>query len=105
MSSTELPRHIVDRFERRWAQKLEQQARAWKSVRSESPRLPIEASPSFDGCSARGRHKNQLEGLRLLLPIRRANSSRKSFVGTQFQPRSCFCHDRSDRRNRRACRY
>jgi hypothetical protein len=27
MSSTELPRHIVDRFERRWAKKLEQQAR------------------------------------------------------------------------------
>ena len=26
MSATELPRHIVDRFERRWAKKLEQQA-------------------------------------------------------------------------------
>ena len=45
MSSTELPRHIVDRFERRWAKKLEQQARAWKSVRSESRSLTNQGIP------------------------------------------------------------
>jgi hypothetical protein len=45
MSSTELPRHIVDRFERRWAKKLEQQARAWKSVRSESRSLTHQGIP------------------------------------------------------------
>jgi lantibiotic modifying enzyme len=45
MSSTELPRHIVDRFERRWAKKLEQQARAWKNVRSESRSLTNQDVP------------------------------------------------------------
>jgi len=32
MVGSNLPRHIVERFERRWAQKLEAQARAWKSA-------------------------------------------------------------------------
>jgi hypothetical protein len=45
MSSTELPRHIVDRFERRWAKKLEQQARAWKGLRSESRSLTHQGIP------------------------------------------------------------
>jgi len=45
MSATELPRHIVDRFERRWATKLEQQARAWKSVRSEAGSLTNQGIP------------------------------------------------------------
>lgn len=45
MSSTELPRNIVDRFERRWAKKMEQQARAWKSVRSESRSLTNQGIP------------------------------------------------------------
>jgi len=31
MTTSDLPRHIVDRFERRWAQKLEAQARTWQS--------------------------------------------------------------------------
>ena len=31
MAGSDLPRHIVDRFERRWAQKLESQARTWQS--------------------------------------------------------------------------
>ena len=48
MSSTELPRHIVDRFERRWAKKLEQQARAWKSARSESRSLTIVAPAAIE---------------------------------------------------------
>ena len=45
MSSTELPRHIVDRLERRWAKKLEQQARAWKSDKSESRSLTNQGIP------------------------------------------------------------
>jgi hypothetical protein len=45
MSATELPRHIVDRSERRWAKKLEQQARAWKSDRSESRSLTNQGIP------------------------------------------------------------
>jgi hypothetical protein len=51
MSSTELPRHIVDRFERRWAKKLEQQARAWKSVRSESRSLTNQDSRRSTGAA------------------------------------------------------
>ena len=30
MVESNLPRHIVESFERRWAQKLEAQAHAWK---------------------------------------------------------------------------
>jgi hypothetical protein len=45
MSSTELPRHIVDRVERRWAKKLEQQARAWKTTRSEPRSLTDQGIP------------------------------------------------------------
>jgi len=33
MAGSNLARHIVDRFEKRWAQKLEVQARNWQSVR------------------------------------------------------------------------
>jgi len=33
MAGSDLPRHIVDRFERRWALKLEAQARDWQSAR------------------------------------------------------------------------
>lgn len=33
MNGANLPRHIVDRFEKRWAQKLEAQAQVWKSAR------------------------------------------------------------------------
>jgi hypothetical protein len=35
MDQRNLPRHVVDRFERRWAQKLQEQARAWKGARAE----------------------------------------------------------------------
>ena len=45
MSPTELPRHIVDRFERRWAKKLEQEARAWKTGKSESRSLTNQGIP------------------------------------------------------------
>jgi hypothetical protein len=33
MTGSDLPRHIVDRFEKRWAQKLEAQARNWQSAK------------------------------------------------------------------------
>jgi hypothetical protein len=33
MDQSKLPRHVVDRFERRWAQQLEKQAHAWKDAR------------------------------------------------------------------------
>jgi hypothetical protein len=33
MATSDLPRHIVDRFERRWAQKLEAHARTWQSLK------------------------------------------------------------------------
>jgi hypothetical protein len=36
MDEFNLPRDVVERFERRWAQKLEAQARAWKSARDRS---------------------------------------------------------------------
>jgi hypothetical protein len=37
MREPTLPRHIVDRFEKRWAQKLEAQAKAWKVVQASDP--------------------------------------------------------------------
>jgi hypothetical protein len=33
MDRSNLPRHIVERFERRWAQKLEAQLQAWKPAK------------------------------------------------------------------------
>src|SRR6516164_6641457 len=36
MDRLDLPKHIVERVERRWAQKLQEQALAWKSSRSEA---------------------------------------------------------------------
>ena len=33
MDRSNLPRHIVERFERRWAQKLEAQVHAWKPAK------------------------------------------------------------------------
>ena len=33
MAGSDLPRHIVDRYERRWAEKLEVQARTWQSAK------------------------------------------------------------------------
>jgi hypothetical protein len=34
MDQPKLPRHVVDRIERRWAQALEKQAHAWKDARA-----------------------------------------------------------------------
>jgi hypothetical protein len=36
MDRLDLPKHIVEKVERRWAQKLQEQAVAWKSTRSEA---------------------------------------------------------------------
>jgi hypothetical protein len=33
MAGSDLPRHIVDRFEKRWAQKLEAQVQNWQSAK------------------------------------------------------------------------
>jgi hypothetical protein len=33
MDGSNLPRHIVEKFERRWAQKLEAQLHAWKPAK------------------------------------------------------------------------
>ena len=35
MDRHDLPKHILERVERRWAQKLEQQALAWKESRAD----------------------------------------------------------------------
>jgi hypothetical protein len=34
METLNLPRHVIVTFEKRWAQKLQQQAPAWRSARS-----------------------------------------------------------------------
>ena len=36
MDRLDLPKHILEKVERRWAQKLEQQALAWKDTRSDT---------------------------------------------------------------------
>jgi hypothetical protein len=36
MDRLDLPKHIVEKVERRWAQKLQEQALAWKGSRSEA---------------------------------------------------------------------
>ena len=36
MDHANLPRHIIQGVERRWAQKLQQQACAWKGTRTET---------------------------------------------------------------------
>jgi hypothetical protein len=35
MDRQDLPKHIMERVERRWAQKLQQQALAWKEARAD----------------------------------------------------------------------
>jgi hypothetical protein len=45
MAGSDLPRHIVDRFERRWAQKLEAQARAWQSAKPNDRTLTDRGMP------------------------------------------------------------
>jgi hypothetical protein len=36
MDRVNLPKHIVEKVERRWAQKLQEQVLAWKSSRSDA---------------------------------------------------------------------
>jgi hypothetical protein len=45
MAGSDLPRHIVDRFERRWAQKLEAQARAWQPAKPDGRTLTNQGVP------------------------------------------------------------
>lgn len=45
MAGSDLPRHIVDRFERRWAQKLEAQARNWQSAKPDGQTLTDRGVP------------------------------------------------------------
>jgi hypothetical protein len=45
MTESDLPRHIVDRFERRWAQKLEAQARTWQSTKPDGRTLTDRGVP------------------------------------------------------------
>ena len=51
MDRSNLPRHIVERFERRWAQKLEAQLHAWK------PAKPSDHSMTDQGVPIVHRHK------------------------------------------------
>jgi hypothetical protein len=51
MDRSNLPRHIVERFERRWAQKLEAQLHAWK------PAKPGDRSMTDQGVPIVHRHK------------------------------------------------
>ena len=45
MAVSDLPRHIVDRFEKRWAQKLEAQARNWQSAKPDGQTLTNRGMP------------------------------------------------------------
>ena len=45
MTGSDLPRHIVDRFEKRWAQKLEAQARNWRSAKPDGQTLTDRGMP------------------------------------------------------------
>jgi hypothetical protein len=39
MGDIKLPRHVIDRLEHRWANRLQQDAKAWGGERSRSVRL------------------------------------------------------------------
>ena len=39
MDDIQLPRHVIDRLEHRWANRLQQDAKAWRGERSSSVRL------------------------------------------------------------------
>jgi hypothetical protein len=45
MDVSNLPRHIVDRIEKQWAQKLQQQARNWQSAKSDDRYLTDRGVP------------------------------------------------------------
>lgn len=45
MAGSDLPRHIVDRFEKRWAQKLEAQVRNWQSAKPVGQTLTDRGTP------------------------------------------------------------
>ncbi len=39
MEDMQLPRHVIDRLEHRWANRLQQDAKAWRGERGSSGRL------------------------------------------------------------------
>jgi hypothetical protein len=39
MDDIQLPRHVIDRLEHRWAKRLQQDAKAWSGERGNSVRL------------------------------------------------------------------
>jgi len=43
--SGDLPKHVREKVERRWAQKLQQQALAWRSSRSEARGMTASGVP------------------------------------------------------------
>ena len=45
MDRPNLPKHIVERVERRWAQKLQEQVLAWKSSRPEARDATVNGVP------------------------------------------------------------
>jgi hypothetical protein len=55
MDDIGLPRHVIDRLEHRWANRLQQDAKAWSSERGRSvryamcrpygPRIPVTVAP------------------------------------------------------------
>ena len=54
MDDIQLPRHVIDRLEHRWENRLQRDARAWSGVRGSSVRLrpvqsygPTSLSPSY----------------------------------------------------------
>jgi hypothetical protein len=53
MAGSNLPRHIVDRFEARWAKKLKAQAQAWEA----KPARPDERSVTDRGVPVVRRRK------------------------------------------------
>ena len=60
MAGSELPRHIVDRFERRWAQKLEAQARTWQSAKPDRRTSTDRGVPVVRLASGRSWRKSRL---------------------------------------------
>lgn len=54
MEQLNLPRHVVERFEKRWARKLQQQVSAWRTRRSPARSQTDSASRSSADHADRG---------------------------------------------------
>jgi hypothetical protein len=60
MDVSSLPRHIVDRVEKQWAQKLQQQARNWQSTKSDDRYLTDRGVPGGPPPQATGEEDDGL---------------------------------------------